>query len=431
MRILHCADLHIGVENYGRPATERDLEALPPFFLTPPGHDRSFYRGANTRLLDFLASLDLLVQTAVEEGVDLVVVAGDAYKSRNPDQTHQREFARRIARLAANGIPVLLVAGNHDLPRTAFRASALEIFPTLQIERVWVSERPEVLTIPTRSGPVQVLTVPWVRTHLLLERQESQGKSPEDLRRMVEERLTERIHALAQRLDPSLPTLLVGHLTVMGARTGSEQSMLLGSDHVLPLSSLVAPGVDYLALGHVHRHQCLWDSPPAVYAGSLQRVDFSEEREGKGFVVVEIDPRKPQGQRARWEFREAPARPFLTLEVSLGPEDDPTTQTLNALRRARVEGAVVRLLLRLPRSTASRLDEGAVRRALEGAASFTILREYTDRHAPPTDRAMEQGTSPEEALVRFLAKEPAAEEVRQRALALGLEILHRVREEEG
>ena len=110
MRILHFADLHLGVETYGK---------------TDP------QTGLSTRLLDFLRALDELVDYAVAERVDLVLFCGDAYKSREPSQTHQREFARRIRRLVDAGIPVFLLVGNHDLPAAVSRATSLEIFDTL------------------------------------------------------------------------------------------------------------------------------------------------------------------------------------------------------------------------------------------------------------------------------------------------------------
>ena len=75
MRILHFSDLHIGVENYGR---------------TDPN------TGLSTRLTDFLEALDELVEFALANSVDLVLLAGDAYKGRDPSQTHQRELARRL-----------------------------------------------------------------------------------------------------------------------------------------------------------------------------------------------------------------------------------------------------------------------------------------------------------------------------------------------
>src|SRR4030042_1219134 len=110
IRILHFADLHLGVETYGR------VDAAT---------------GRSTRLLDFLRALDELVDYAVEERVDLVLFCGDAYKSREPSQTHQREFARRVRRLVDAGIPVFLLVGNHDLPAAVSRATSLEIYDTL------------------------------------------------------------------------------------------------------------------------------------------------------------------------------------------------------------------------------------------------------------------------------------------------------------
>ena len=82
MRLLHFADLHIGVETYGRPLPER---------------------GWSSRMQDFLDAFDHLVAYALAEGVDAVIFAGDAYKAREPTQTHQREFARRIRRVSDAG----------------------------------------------------------------------------------------------------------------------------------------------------------------------------------------------------------------------------------------------------------------------------------------------------------------------------------------
>ena len=76
MRILHFAEVHIGVENYGR--TDPDT-------------------GLSTRLGDFLQTLDELVEYAIDTRVDLALFCGDAYKNRDPNQTHQREFAKRIS----------------------------------------------------------------------------------------------------------------------------------------------------------------------------------------------------------------------------------------------------------------------------------------------------------------------------------------------
>ena len=104
--------------------------------------------------------------------------------------------------------------------------------------------------------------------------------------------------------------------------------MMLGRDYVLQLSSVALPAFDYVALGHIHKHQALGLTPPAVYSGSLQRVDFSEENDTKGFCVVELDPDKPQGHRASWEFVPRDSRPFVTIQVTVPPgAGDPTRRS--------------------------------------------------------------------------------------------------------
>ena len=108
-KILHFADAHIDMANYGR-------------------HDPQ--SGLPMRVMDFLKSLDTIINTAIEENVDLVLFAGDAYKDRNPAPTFQREWGKRIMKLSRAGIPTLLLVGNHDLPAVERRASSIEIYQT-------------------------------------------------------------------------------------------------------------------------------------------------------------------------------------------------------------------------------------------------------------------------------------------------------------
>src|SRR5919201_5251004 len=118
IRIAHLADTHIGMENYGRINPET---------------------GLNQRLHDFLHSLDQAIDGALGADVDLVVFAGDVYKTRDPTPTHQREFAQRVRNLTQRGIQVMLVAGNHDIPLSAGRASSVDIFRALEIPNVLVA----------------------------------------------------------------------------------------------------------------------------------------------------------------------------------------------------------------------------------------------------------------------------------------------------
>jgi exonuclease SbcD len=358
MKILHFADLHLGVETYGR--------------LDPS-------TGLSSRLLDFLNALDQVVDYAIDNKVDLVLFCGDAYRSREPTQTHQREFARRINRLSTSGIPIFLLVGNHDLPNAIGRATTTEIFDTLAIKNVYVSNRPDIYHIQTNSGTIQIVSLPWLRRSALMTREESKNLTFEQINQRLEQALSSVIATNISKLDPKLPAILAAHVWVSGATLGSERSMTIGQEHALLLSDIANPAFDYIALGHIHRHQVLNDNPAVVYPGSLERLDFSEEKDDKGFYLVEIDPDKEAGKRlVAFDFHPVEGRRLLTIETNIGAEDaDPTSAVLKAIaeQRDKVKDAVVRLNISLPAEGESGLRDNEIRDALKEAHYLTVAKE--------------------------------------------------------
>ena len=384
MKFIHFSDLHIGVENYGRIDPET---------------------GMSTRLLDFLHAYDQLVEYAISNKVDAVLFAGDAYKSRDPSQTHQREFASRVARLTSEGIPVVLVTGNHDLPSVAARASALEIFPTLVVENVIVSDHIQTNIIETRDGPLQVVSLPWVRRSNFLSKEETRELNLDEISEVITERLTSVVNSELDNLDSDIPAVLVGHVTVMGAKVGTERSMMLGRDHTLLPSALKHSNLDYVALGHIHKHQIIGHDPMVVYSGSMQRVDFSEETEAKGFCVVELSlQRKDESRLINFEFQPVEARPFLTIDVEIkATDEDPNVPVLAAISNKYISGSTVRLRIKVPEDLEAGLKEPALREALKEAhyiAGITreVIRPQRTRLAPEVSK----GLSTRDALKLYL-----------------------------
>ncbi len=406
MRVLHFSDLHIGVENYGRIDPET---------------------GLSTRLGDFLYSLDQVVEFALTEGVDLVLLAGDAYKGRDPTQTHQREFAKRLNRLSRAGIPTFLLVGNHDLPAASSRATAVDIFPTLEVANVYVGNSLKNYDVSTPSGPIQVLAVPWPRRSAILSREDSRGMSIEQVRQVLEERLTEGIDIEAKKLNPDIPAIITAHVTVNGATVGTERSMMLGQDHVLLVSALDRPQVEYVALGHIHKHQILRPDPPmVVYSGSLQRVDFSEEGDEKGFCVVDLDQTAPQGQRmTNFEFHKLDARIFVTVDVSVEPQDvDPTATVVRAINRKEIADAVVRVRISLAAESDAHLRETEIREALEPAHFIaSISREIVGSRRTRISPTEGEDLQPMQALGLYLDSRNIEGERRERILRKAEELI--------
>ncbi len=383
---------------------------------------------------DFLDALDHLVEYAVAERADAVIFAGDAYKTREPSQTQQREFARRIRRLSEAGIATFLVIGNHDLPNAEGRAHALEIFRTLRVPGVYLGDqawftaegvRPQVME--TRSGPLQVAFVPWPQVgHLLASEPETASMTIDQVHHRVEELLTAAISRQAALIDQSLPSLLACHLSVndfiVESNRGSEQWMTVGTVPTVLKSNLNPAAFDYIALGHHHNNMDLKLGTPCFYAGSLQPVDFGEEGQKKGFMAFDLDPGRPLGRRISGtggpRLVEVPARRFVSL--STRPADaDPTPEVCRAVEAADTAEAIVRVEINLESAQVAHLRLPEVRRALAGAhhiAGVRIILPDEVRN-PALGNLQPDTAAPLEALEIYFKSREVGEARRERLLA--------------
>ncbi len=336
--------------------------------------------GLNQRLHDFLNSLDQALDAAIAAEVDLVVFAGDIYKTRDPTPTHQREFARRIHKLAQHGIKTVLVAGNHDIPLSAGRASSVDIFKALEVPSVTVARTLGTHVIETtNAGPVQVLAFPWAVRSLVLAQPEFKNHSISELNQAMIDLTREKLRLEAHNVNPELPAVVVGHAHLFGARIGTERLLTMGSDPMYDLQTFDLPNVDFVALGHIHKHQALsYASPQVVYAGSIDRVDFGEQHEEKGWVYIEI----AEKGKADWDFRRVKARPFLTIEAVVESENA-TEDVVRAIARQadQLRDAIVRVRIDIPPERAGELRDEDIRAQLKGAYYVAPL-ERSSRQRP-------------------------------------------------
>jgi len=265
MRVLHTSDWHLGLET--------------------AGHDR---------LPEQAVFLDWLLDTLESEAADALVVAGDVFDVVNPSVAAQSLFAGFLARLRARlpACEAVVVAGNHDsgsrleIPRPFGQAlGGLHLVGTFQPE---IPGRHRFLLHRAGVPAAWCVAVPFLRGSDLDCRVRPDESVEAAFVRALREAYSAQVTAChAER--PDLPVLATGHLTLSGSdRTGSER-LLVGGVESIPVDA-IAEGVDYLALGHIHRAQC-WKDGAVRYPGSPLPIDFDERNGRQRVLLVELGAR--------------------------------------------------------------------------------------------------------------------------------------------
>jgi len=257
IRILHTADLHLGVETYGR---------------TGEG-------GVNSRITDYFTTLDELVSTAVKERFDVFLIAGDIFENERPKNYVISRFARRIRRLLDAGVAVVITPGNHETTSSARVPSVLETIKALEptshdgkgIACHVLGNQPkapgdidslgDISTIVTRSGKLQILAMPYPRRSEILTSEQMGNQSREEIKAFAGKLFLDRIKDLTISAVQNLPTIFVGHFGLKEAMLKPGIMGCLAEDVVIRLYDLMASlnsgkvTFSYVALGHYHNPQ--------------------------------------------------------------------------------------------------------------------------------------------------------------------------------
>ncbi len=286
LRILHTADSHIGA---GLPARPR--HAWPR-------------RGD-----DFIVSFRRVIRHAFEYNVDFAIHAGDVFDRSQPSARALTAAAEPLLELAVNGIPVVIVPGNHErstIPSTVFLAHP----------NIYIAAEPRTFSFDLGGARTAVSALPC-------------------LRRDAAKTFPRALEATGWSKVQADRRILALHQTFESATCGPGNFRFRSSDDVVERSA-VPQAFDYVAAGHVHRHQVLaaanGDGPPIVYAGSPDRISFAELSEPKGCVLIEVNDNIMTPT-----FLEHDVRP-----MSIWPVD------VTGLTRGQIQGEVEQILESLP-----------------------------------------------------------------------------------
>lgn len=324
----------------------------------------------NDLLAEIEKCIDFATMTA-ESTVrpDVIVIAGDVFDERQTYDSPAFLAADRYIRRLSRTAPVLIIKGtpSHD-------GQTLKFFEN---ERVYVSEMPEQVFLTPRGfirsngivpGDAKALfsCMPSVSKTAIAAI--CKGGVSETTFNTIElmRDVLKGWGEINARIGTSIPTVLVGHLSVTGASLSTGQQML-GREVELGISDLRMAQADLVCLGHIHKAQN-WGE--VYYSGSITRLNFGEAEE-KGFWVHRFEPGKCK--KIISEFIKTPAREMVTLDCDALPSLDDLSLV--------PEGSYVRLRYRVSEEDVHKVDEKALREklAVMGAAEITIEKTVTPR----------------------------------------------------
>lgn len=301
MKLLHTADWHIGSSWKGFDRAEDLLQRAVPD----------------------------LVGIALNEHVDLVLIAGDVFEKQTTESLQQaaETLSKPFRALLDAHIDIALLVGNHDSP-ALFRVlrSAIELVGSESKLRGQI----HILNSPwylSNVRGIQILSLPYMRAEQILpwlqEEIGDQARNSELVNWELGRKLDRVAGQLRAKLDHSRPALLTYHGVVQGATTGvgaEEFEMTYNQGFMLtPTALLMNDQVpQYNALGHVHKAQELAGAVPIRYAGSIDRLNQGERAYTPAVMLVEF-PEK--GRRVEIQERALP-RPTVFLDETISSESD-------------------------------------------------------------------------------------------------------------
>jgi len=264
LKIIHTADWHLGKELH-----QNSLEADHALFL------------------------DWLQECIREQQVDVLLIAGDVFDHANPSNEARKMYFTFLTRMAALGVQVVVIGGNHD--SVQMLSSSSELLDLLNVHVVGGLAQEEdriILPLKDRQGKDRAwcVALPFLRDRDL--RAYKPGESHAERIDAVRSGIVYTYEHYRSKCDEKnsskLPVIGMGHLYLQGANTSeSEREVQLGNAAAVASSSL-AGMFDYLALGHIHKPQ-QFDQGKIRYSGSPISLSFSERKDTKWVVMIEVD----------------------------------------------------------------------------------------------------------------------------------------------
>jgi DNA repair exonuclease SbcCD nuclease subunit len=259
MKILHLADTHLGFSAY-RKVTER---------------------GINQRELDAYSAFKEFIDYAVKTKPDLIIHAGDLFDSVRPNNRAITFAIKQILRISKAEIPMIIISGNHEQPKLKETGHIFSIFDHMTNIFPVYNEKYESFDFEISSEKIKIHTLP-------------QSTSKDDYIKQVK--------AVTPDKDFEY-NVFVSHGSVTGVQNYSMNEF---NELIIPARSL-SKDFTYIALGHFHRYTKI--SNNTFYAGSTERLTFTDAPDKKGFIEIDLSKKG-----LKTKFLELKNRPMVDVK---------------------------------------------------------------------------------------------------------------------
>jgi len=290
--------------------------------------------GINSRFLDFVKTFNETIDFAINTSIEFCLITGDIFKTKDPQPNELDAFAAGIKKLIDAKIKIIIVPGNHDIFLSEKLKHNLSVFKTLKLDNVFILDTPQIFDI----GNVQIQSMPYQHRNIL------KLKDHEEVANYMEKNIEE----LYKTRDKNKPIIFAGHFSIKDSKYGTEQKTINRfAEPVISKNIFLNKEYLYVAMGHIHKHQRIMSNPPVYYSGSLNRIDFNESCEDKGFNIVRIDD-----NNVNIDFKKVNARKFLDLSFDLTKEENPEEKLLKIIeeKKDELKDSIVKLIVTLAES---------------------------------------------------------------------------------
>jgi len=318
MKIVHFSDTHLGFS---------DLEAVSK-------------SGINLREEDFYRAFSDIIDAILELKPDFVIHTGDLFHRPSPTNRAISVALEQFARLSGAKIPLILIAGNHETPKTKALSPILKIFENFENIYVAYNQNAEIF----RFNDIDFFALPHINSH---------------------EQTLKELERIEEAIDFNKKRLLLMHCSV-----GAHYLMQEFGEWVYPKErEYLFSMFDYVALGHWHGFGQVRRFKNVYYSGSSERTSSSDKRSNKGYVIVNLD------DNLKVKHCQINLRP--SVEIIIDAKE--LEKGLRAVDKKSCKGAIVQIVVKnLDISQSIDLDNSYIESFFEDAASIKIKREFKE-----------------------------------------------------